>query len=129
MENSKRGNSGAGWAEFPDGKKCYLRSTWELKYAKYLEFLKKHGHIIDWQYEPVTFWFEGIKRGTNNYKPDFQVTMPDQSIYYVEVKGYWDSKSLTKIKRMKKYHPSVNLKTVDKEWFSAMNRKLKGIVW
>lgn len=129
MENSKRGNKGAGWFDFPCGKRCYFRSTWELKYAKYLDFLKKHKQINEWLYEPDTFWFEGIRRGTNNYKPDFKVVMPDESIYYVEVKGYWDSKSLTKIKRMKKYHPSVNLKTVDKEWFSKMNPKVKGFIW
>lgn len=129
LENSKRGNTGAGWFQTADGRRFYLRSTWELKYAKYLDFLKGKSLIKDWTYEPETFWFEGIRRGTNNYKPDFRTEMNDGTVIYVEVKGFWDKKSLTKMKRMAKYHPEVQIKKVDKEWFSKMNPKMKGVIW
>lgn len=75
------------------------------------------GIIKAWEHEPKTFWFNEIKRGTRSYLPDFKVTVPDGSHYWVEVKGYFDSKSLTKIKRFNKYYPQERLLVVSKEWF------------
>ena len=116
-----------GWLEI-DGKRMYLKSNWERRYALYLDFMKKHKHIVDWWYEPETFWFEGIKRGTNNYKPDFKVQFPSGNFEFYEVKGYYDAKSLTKIKRMAKYHPNTKLNLVDKDWFSKNGKILKKVV-
>jgi hypothetical protein len=90
--------------------------------------MKKHGHVIEWQHEPKTFWFEGIKRGTNNYKPDFMVIFPSGSEEWIEIKGYMDAKSATKIKRMAKYHPDVKLRVIGKEWFKQNGGKLKNII-
>jgi hypothetical protein len=115
------------WAEI-GCKRNFYRSRWEYRYSLYLEFMKKHGHIIEWQHEPKTFWFEGIKRGTNNYKPDFMVVFPSGSEEWIEVKGYMDSKSATKIKRMAKYHPDVKLRVIGKEWFKQNGSKLKNII-
>ena len=112
----KNGNA-QGWFVV-GGKKIYARSDWERKYAFYLECSRGVQSIIDWEHEPETFWFEGIKRGTNNYKPDFKITFKDGTIEYHEVKGFYDNKSLTKIKRMKKYHPEIKLIMVDKGWFT-----------
>ena len=61
-----------------------------------------------------SFYFEGIKRGTTNYKPDFLVTFPSGNSEWFEVKGFMDSKSKTKIKRMAKYYPNEKLNIVDK---------------
>ena len=115
------------WAEI-GGKRNFYRSRWEYRYALYLEFMKKHKHIIEWEHEPKTFWFEGIKRGTNNYKPDFRVVFPSGNDEWIEVKGYMDSKSATKIKRMAKYHPDVKLRVIGKEWFKQNGGKLKNII-
>jgi hypothetical protein len=115
------------WAEI-GGKRNFYRSRWEYRYALYLEFMKKHSHIIEWQHEPKTFWFEGIKRGTNNYKPDFMVIFPSGSEEWIEIKGYMDAKSATKIKRMAKYHPDVKLRVIGKEWFKQNGGKLKNII-
>lgn len=112
------------WAEI-GGKRNFYRSRWEYRYALYLEFMKTHGHIADWEHEPETFWFEGIRRGTNNYKPDFRVRFNSGNVEYFEVKGYMDKKSQTKIKRMAKYHPDVVLRVVGKEWFKAYSPILK----
>lgn len=112
------------WAEI-GGKRNFYRSRWEYRYALYLEFMKTHGHIADWEHEPETFWFDGIRRGTNNYKPDFRVRFNSGKIEYFEVKGYMDKKSQTKIKRMAKYHPDVVLRIVGKEWFKAYSGILK----
>ena len=115
------------WAEI-GGKRNFYRSRWEYRYALYLEFMKKHKHIIEWEHEPKTFWFEGIKRGTNNYKPDFRVVFPSGNDEWIEVKGYMDSKSATKIKRMAKYHPDVKLRVIGKDWFKENGSKLKNII-
>ena len=116
-----------GW-EIVGDKRCYFKSRWEFRYAQYLEFMKKHNKIVDWQYEPKTFYFEGIKRGTTNYKPDFLVTFPSGNSEWFEVKGFMDSKSKTKIKRMAKYHPSEKLNIVDKFWFTTNSPLLKKVI-
>jgi hypothetical protein len=115
------------WAEI-GGKRNFYRSRWEYRYALYLEFMKKYNHIIEWEHEPKTFWFEVIKRGTNNYKPDFKIVFPSGNEEWHEVKGYMDSKSATKIKRMKKYYPDVILRIIDKNWFKENGPKLKMIL-
>lgn len=105
-------------------KNIYFRSRWEYNYALYLEYLKKNKEIKKWEYEPDIFWFEGIKRGCVSYKPDFKITRNDKTIYYIEIKGWMDSASKTKIKRMAKYHPEIELVVIDtpkykefaKEW-------------
>jgi len=115
------------WAEI-GGKRNFYRSKWEYRYALYLEFMKKHKHIVDWEHEPKTFYFEGIKRGTTNYKPDFRVVFPSGNHEWVEVKGYMDSKSVTKIKRMAKYFPEEKLRVVGKEWFKSNSPMLKKVI-
>lgn len=109
-------NIHAGW-EVVGKHKRYFRSGWEKKYAFYLQFLTEKSLIEKWEHEPMTFWFEKIKRGVRSYKPDFKVYRKDNSHYWVEVKGYMDSRSLTKLKRFKKYYPDEEIIVVDKEWF------------
>lgn len=103
-----------GWYTGTQGNKCYLKSSWELLYAKYLDTLLANGTIIKWEYEPDTFWFERIKRGVRSYTPDFKVEYPNGRVEYHEVKGYLDSKSKTKLNRMRIYHPSVEMRLIDR---------------
>lgn len=116
-----------GWLEI-DEKRMYLKSKWEKRYCLYLSFMKKHGHIIDYWYEPDTFWFDGIRRGTTNYKPDFKVLFPSGNFEYFEVKGYETAKDRTKYKRMEKYHPEVILRVIGKEWFKKNSPILKKVI-
>lgn len=106
----------------------YFRSRWEANYARYLEFLKNRNIIQEWLHEPQTFWFENIKRGTRSYLPDFKVTYADGTYKWVEVKGYYDSKSLTKIKRFRKYYPNELLELVDQDWFKWNSIICKGLI-
>jgi hypothetical protein len=115
------------WVEI-GGKRHYMRSKWEQQYAAFLECLKQNGEIVDWEYEPKTFWFEGIRRGTNNYKPDFLVKLNNGREQYREVKGYLCRKSKTKLRRMKKYFPAVDVRLIDGTWFKANAAKLALIV-
>lgn len=77
----------------------FFRSRTEANYARYLKYTK-----VKFEYEPKTFWFEGIKRGTRAYIPDFYLPEVDE---WHEFKGWLDKKSITKMKRMKKYYPEV----------------------
>lgn len=105
----------------------YVRSTWEANYSRYLNFLVNQNQIKYWEYEPKTFYFEKIKRGSRSYTPDFRITNIDGSHYWVEVKGYMNSESATKIKRFKKYFPEEKFILVDKEWFKA-NKKMRLLI-
>lgn len=109
------------------GKKFYAKSLWECNVAAYYEFLKSINEISDWFYEPDTFWFEKIKRGVRSYTPDFKIISKEGETYYVEVKGYMDSKSKTKLKRMTKYHPSVRIDLIDREKYKDICR-LSGMI-
>lgn len=102
-------------------RRLYLRSQWEANYASYIEFLAFNKQIQSWDYECETFWFDKIKRGTNNYTPDFKIFNNDGTFEFHEVKGWMDARSKTKIRRMKKYHPNVVLRIIDKEWFKKNN--------
>jgi len=106
----------------------YVRSGWEANYARYLNFLKTAGDIIDWKFEPKTFEFEGIKRGSRFYTPDFLVTWKNGRSEYHEVKGYMDQRSATKLKRMKKYHPEVVVVLIDSKHYRGIAKSMRGLI-
>ena len=110
-----------------DGKYIFMRSSWELNYAHYLNFLIQQKEIISWEYEADTFWFDKIKRGVRSYKPDFKVFNPNGTITYHEVKGWMDDKSATKLKRMAKYHPKVDIKLIGSKEYKAIS-KWSGVI-
>lgn len=105
----------------------YFRSAWEANYGRYLNWLLARGEIDAWEYEPTTFWFEAIKRGVRSYKPDFLISEKGRS-YYVEVKGWMDAKSKTKLQRMKKYHPSVEVRLVGEKQYNAIARSVARLI-
>jgi hypothetical protein len=115
------------WRQIGD-KRIFARSGWEANFGRYLEFLKQNGKIRDWEHEPDTFWFDKIKRGVRSYLPDFKVQHSNGMIEYFEVKGFMDSKSKTKIKRMEKYHSETKLTLIDGSWFKTNAPKLKGLI-
>ena len=107
----------------------FVRSSWEANYARYLNFLMKLKIVSSWEYEPETFWFENIKRGVRSYKPDFRVIYSGSSDpVFVEIKGWFDAKSKTKMKRMKKYYPEVKIEFVGAKEYRAIERKWKGAI-
>lgn len=116
-----------GWREI-GGRRKYFRSKWEANYCRYLQWLKDHGQIKDWDHECETFWFDGILRGVRSYLPDFKVTENNDRIAFHEVKGWFDPRSRTKLKRMRIYHPSVKIVLIEKKFFSQNGRKLSRLV-
>lgn len=117
----------AGWREI-GGVRKYYRSKWEANYGHYLQWLKEKGQIAEWKHEPETFWFEGIKRGCVSYLPDFWVKEISGSEAYHEVKGWMDDRSVTKLKRMAKYHPNVKLVVIDSKAYTALKKSCQGLV-
>jgi len=116
-----------GWREF-GGQSNYYRSRWEANYGRYLQWLKERGDIKAWEHEPETFWFEGIMRGVRSYLPDFRVTEKNGDIAYHEVKGWMDSKSKTKLKRMAKYHPEIKMVLIDTPVYKDIRKKMCRII-
>jgi hypothetical protein len=115
-----------GWVTI-GGNRFFARSSWEANIGAYLQFLKECGQILDWDHEPETFWFEGIKRGVVSYLPDFRVIDKDGTITFWEVKGYMDSRSATKIKRFNKYYPQYKLEVINKARYADIS-KHKGFI-
>lgn len=129
MQIKRVGTSRAGWQEI-GGKQIYFRSQWEANFARYLQFLKAQRAIVEWEFEKETFWFEAIKRGVRSYLVDFTVTENNGKLTRYEVKGYMDSKSKTKLKRLKKYHPDVELRLVTGSVLGEIKAKLgRAIGW
>jgi len=115
------------WAIVGDKQPIYFRSSWEFYYSLFLEKLRQENKILDWKHEPKCFWFEGIKRVVRSYLPDFCITHIDGSEEWSEVKGFLDSKSQTKMKRMAKYYPDVNIRLVGSEWFKSNIKACKAL--
>jgi hypothetical protein len=108
-----------------NGTNIFFRSLWEANYALYLDFLKSNNVIKKWTFEEDTFWFEKIKRGVRSYKPDFKITLNNDSIEYHEVKGYMDSKSKTKLNRMRIYYPEIKMVLIEKKQYDEIKLNYK----
>ncbi len=121
---TKRGRGGR--REDLDG--LYVRSSWEANYARYLNWLVEVGELLAWEYEPDTFAFVGIKRGTRFYTPDFKVFNKDGSVEYHEVKGYMDQPSRTKLKRMVKYYPDITVVLIDKDAYYEIAKQVRCLI-
>lgn len=102
-------------------KEMYFRSKWEANVALYLDYLKKQGEILDWQYEPMYYEFP-IKHGVTRYLPDFAVTLKNGTLEVWEVKGYMDSRSKTKLRRMGQFYPNIKVVLIDKEFMKSLKK-------
>jgi hypothetical protein len=104
----------------------YFRSSYEANYARYLNFLIEHRSspvIQRWEFEPDTFEFTKIKKGTRSYTPDFKVYFEDGHIEYHEVKGWDYPAGITARKRLAKYYPHIKLEVMGGDFFKALNRQ------
>ncbi len=86
------------WGEY---KGIKMRSSWEIKYAKYLD-----SQNIKWEYESKTF-----DLGETTYTPDFYIP---RTCIFVEVKGYWREDAIKKFDIFKKKYPNCIIDIVDK---------------
>lgn len=105
----------------------YFRSAWEANYARYLNWLLQRGEIDEWKYEPETFWFEKIKRGTRSYTPDFRIVEHGR-VHFVEIKGWMDAKSKTKLQRMRKYFPDTEIRILGEADYRRLKAGVGGLI-
>jgi len=89
------------------GRKYFMRSGWEMSYARYLDKLG-----LDWDYELESFDIgEGRK-----YTPDFWVYKKDGSLgYIVEIKGWYTEKAKRRVKLFKENFPKLNFKLLQEK--------------
>ena len=134
MSASSRSSGGVLWGTrsrhggFREDLGLYVRSAWEANYARYLNWLITQGVVSSWAYEPETFEFRAIRRGSRFYTPDFLVWFPSGIEEYHEVKGYLDPRSATKLKRMAKYYPAVKLVLIDRPTYRDISEKVGGLI-
>lgn len=95
-----------GWYECKNGSKIWMRSSWEIKFAEYLD-----NKNIDWLFEPRTFpiIYEN-KEGT--YKPDFYLILDN---LYIEIKGYWRDDAFIKFESFKEQYKDIKIDVYDGE--------------
>ncbi len=105
----------------------FFRSSWEANYARYLNWLKDRKEILDWEYEPQLFVFAGVTRGPISYTPDFKVFETDGSYRWHEVKGWMDSKSKSKLRRMAKFYPEETVIIIGSVEYYAL-KKWSGLI-
>lgn len=65
-------------------KRAGVMNQTETRYAEHLAILKIAGEIRDFAYEARTFTLSDDRC---RWTPDFEITMPDGSLEYVDVKG------------------------------------------
>lgn len=96
----------------------FFRSAWEANIARYYNFIN-----VKWEFEPKTFVFENITRGSVSYTPDFYLPELDK---WVEVKGWMDGKSKTKLKRFKQQYPEEykKLQLITQKEYNEIKRKV-----
>ena len=125
----KRGYSRGKQGKRADLNNRYFRSAWEANYARYLNWLLKKGLVSAWDYEIDRFDFIKIKRGCRSYLTDFKVWDMDNSLpYYVEIKGWLDSKSNTKLKRMAKYYPEIKILLIGPKEYKEIENKCSAFI-
>jgi len=84
-------------------KNVLMRSSWEIKYAKYLD-----NNNIKWEYENKQFF---LKSMNCYYIPDFNINNNE----YVEIKGRWYENSKEKYETFKKEYPHIKIKLLMKK--------------
>lgn len=65
-----------------------MDSTYETRYARWLDRLVETGQIRSWEHTPVRFRLSAPEAPPLRYTPDFLIRMPNHSILFLEMKGY-----------------------------------------
>ena len=87
----------SGWPHTIKAKKyknCRLKSSWELKVAKFLD-----SHKIKWEYEPISIKYKATDGKFHSYFPDFYLTNLKT---FLEVKGKYSENDILKFNALRK---------------------------
>ena len=100
-----------------DGSKIWMRSTWEIKTATYLDL-----NEISWQYEYMAYPIKySNKEGT--YRPDFAILKNGKIEEFWEIKGYWRDDAKEKYEAFVAQYPQYKILLMQKN-----ELKSKGIL-
>ena len=84
---------------------CYERLLLLPGNAAHLEQRRQAGEILSWHFEAYT-----LKLADNcRYTPDFMVLLPDGTMQFHEVKGFWMDDAKVKIKVAARQFPHIFL--------------------
>ena len=122
MKNQNNPYSRTKGGKRKDLNNIYFRSSWEANIARYYNYIG-----IEWQFEPKTFVFKNITRGSVSYTPDFYLPKEDK---WIEVKGWMDGKSKTKLKRFEKQYPEEykKLELITQKEYSEIAKKVSMLI-
>lgn len=112
-----------------------LRSKMEANVARLLEAqrlgLVRDNNLpapmVQWLYEPCLFLFPE-RKGVRSYRPDFLLILEDGSVQFLEVKGWETAKDRATMKRFRKHHPDLTIRTMDEKSYRAIEKKLSTVV-
>jgi len=94
------------WYKCKNGDSVWMRSSWEIKYATYLD-----KNNIEWFFEPEAFPIN-YNNAEGTYRPDFYLIDCD---LYVEVKGWWRDDAKDKYLAFKKQYRDKKIEVYDKD--------------
>jgi hypothetical protein len=90
-------------------KKIWMRSSWEVAYAKWLDKRK-----VKWLYESRAFYVGESKRYNGaTYCPDFYLVTARR---YVEIKGAYLFGARAKLNRFRKLYPKKRFSVLEQDW-------------
>jgi len=104
------------WCTRLSGKKIWMRSSWEVKYAEYLD-----KNTVEWDYESRAFPIV-LNEKEQTYRPDFFLVKENQ---YVEIKGYWRDDAKEKFDAFCEQYPKIKIVVLMKDDLIAMGIKVK----
>ena len=97
----------------------YYRSRWEITVANAL-----HDCHIEFKYEPKRFKFS--HKHNETYLPDFY--LPKYNVW-VEVKGYWDKRSIKRKVLFEREFPDERLMFIEKDEIERLKISPDSIRW
>ena len=100
--------------KFRDDLNEVFLSSWEANFARFLNHLG-----ISWLYEHESFLL-----GEDYYFPDFFLG----NNILVEIKGFWNATSRSKVFQFKEKHKEYKLFTIDVDMFCTINKLYKDII-
>jgi hypothetical protein len=104
------------WYTCKDGSKVWMRSSWEIKYAEFLDENK-----IEWLYEPKTFpVFYNNKEGT--YTPDFLLLKENK---FIEIKGWWRGDAQIKYDAFVEEYKNIKIEVYERKKLKEIGVKIK----
>ena len=97
----------------------WYRSRWEIVTANSL-----YDSAILFDYEPKRFLFS--RKHKESYLPDYY--LPEFNCW-VEVKGYWDKRSIKRVKLFREEYPNEKLVIVEAKEIERLKANPRSIIW